>query len=499
MKPLETLTASDVSVFVLPDLGEGLAEATLVRWLVEVGDQVSTDQPIVEVESAKAVVEIPCPYPGHVSIQHGAAGDVIAVGSPLVTVRALAPTSSDAPPFDGRRAAPADLPAPLIGFGASVDEADEADEALRTIIATRVRGRSLPKSRPQLAGQAPAPTRAPAGAAPRPGSHEVIRTISPVVRQLARHAGLDLATVQGTGPHGLVRRTDVEYALRHRDTASARPDTAAAPAVPQTAPPPVALPDEDATPIASPNATPEASRDSTPVPSPNGIVRIPIQGRRRVIADRMSRSRREIPEATAWRDVDASDLLAARRTINEARPDRPVSVLGLIGRFCAAGLARYPALNAHVDTDAGEIVRFARIHLGFAIAVEDSLMVGVVHDAQDSTAVGLTSDIRRLTAQARQGGLTAADLTGGTFTVNNHGALGSDGAVPIINHPEVAQLGVGRITDRPWVVDGKIRPRKVMQLTMTFDHRACDGAPVGGFLDFLAHCIEQPLTMLGEL
>lgn len=446
-------------VFHLPDLGEGLTEATVVRWLVQEGDVIGVDQPIVEVESAKACVEIPSPYAGRVHIRHGAAGDELPVGSPLVTVRPLATR-------------------PLIGFGPVEDEP--------TITGS-------PTSAPPPA-QAPSPALT-LGIGLVPGAHNGAggevrdaagppRVISPLVRRLARTAALDLAAVSATGLGGIILRADVDRALWQRDLAAHGPQA------------PAAEPTHPVEPAPSTRARqvepPTAGADVD-------VVRIPLQGRRRVIAARMSRSRQEIPEATAWRDVDATALLAARAAMNSAQPDRTVSVLGLVGRFCVAGLARYPALNAHVDTEAGEIIRFARVHLGFAIAVEDSLTVGVVHDAQAANAVRLTSEIRRLTDQAREPGLGVADLTGGTFTVNNHGALGSDGAVPIINHPEVAQLAIGRIADRPWVVDGEILPRKIMQLTMTFDHRACDGTPVAGFLAFLAGCIEAPLTMLGEL
>jgi pyruvate dehydrogenase E2 component (dihydrolipoamide acetyltransferase) len=218
-----------------------------------------------------------------------------------------------------------------------------------------------------------------------------------------------------------------------------------------------------------------------------------------MVAERMVRSRREIPEATAWRDVDFTDLLAARETINAGSRDRPVSVPGLLARICVAGLARHPELNATVDTERGEIVQYRSVNLGFAIAGARGLVVPVIRNAETMPAPVLSERLRELTSRASAGSLTPTELTAGTFTINNHGALGTDGAVPIINHPEVAQLAVGRIAERPWVVDGEIRPRRVAQLTVAFDHRACDGAPVAGFITFLARCVEQPLLMISEL
>ena len=274
--------------------------------------------------------------------------------------------------------------------------------------------------------------------------------VSPLVRKLARDAHLDLATITGTGPSGLIMRRDVEAALQ--------------------APSPTVEPD---------------------------VQRIPIQGIRKAMADKLSTSRREIPEATVWVDVDATDLLAARAAINARRPEEPVSVLALLSRFVIAGLQRYPELNGRIEN--GELVLPRAVGLGFAAQTGRGLVVPVVHGAHELSMRQLGGELARLTNQARDGKLTPAETSGGTFTVNNYGVFGVDGSAAIINHPEVAILGIGRIIDRPWVVDGQLAVRKVTELTLAFDHRACDGGTAGGFLRFVADCVESPISLLADL
>jgi pyruvate dehydrogenase E2 component (dihydrolipoamide acetyltransferase) len=232
---------------------------------------------------------------------------------------------------------------------------------------------------------------------------------------------------------------------------------------------------------------------------PDGATRIPLRGVRGMVAERLTRSRREIPEATVWVDVDATGLLTARQEINAADPARPVSLLALVAKFCVLGLARYPALNSTVDTARNEIVISDAVHLGFAAQTPRGLVVPVVKDAQTLSTRDLASKLGHLTEAARGGSLQPAQLTGGTFTVNNYGVFGVDGSAAIINHPEAAIVGIGRIIDRPWVVDGQLAVRKVTQLTLAFDHRVCDGEVAGGFLRFVADCVERPTALLGDL
>ncbi|MBM0228903.1 dihydrolipoamide acetyltransferase family protein, partial [Micromonospora sp. ATA51] len=294
--------------------------------------------------------------------------------------------------------------------------------------------------------------------------------ISPIVRRLARERGVDLATVRGTGPGGVIRRADVE-------AAEATPAARLA-----------AVPDQPA-PAAHVGLAPAGDQDLV----------IPLTGIRKVIADKLSRSRREIPEVTIWVDVDATALLATRAAINAATPDAPVSILALLARICLSGLRRYPQLNAHVDTEGQRIVQSAGVHLGIAAQTDRGLLVPVLRDAQRLTTRELAAELAATTAAARAGTLPPARLTGGTFTLNNYGVFGVDGSTPIINHPEAALLGVGRIVDKPWVVDGQLAVRKVTQLSLTFDHRVCDGGVAGGFLRHVADCVEQPALLVANV
>ncbi len=414
--------------FCLPDLGEGLTEAEIIAWRVQVGDQVVTDQIVVEVETAKAAVEVPVPLAGQVAALHAEPGQVLSVGAPLISV-----TTASAPPDRSGSV--------LIGYGTPAGSA---------------RRRRHPR-----AGR-PSP---PAPALPR-RTGDSVPVISPLVRKMAREAAVSLSAITGSGPSGLILRGDVERAIRQQRQ-PATPDGVAPGRVP---PPSAAAPAE---------------------------VRIPLLGLRKTVADKLSRSRREIPEATVWVDVDATELLAARAAMNSRQPERPVSVLALVSRFAILGLRRYPELNGRVE--AGEIVLPSAVQLGFAAQTDRGLMVPVVRDAHALSARDLAAAISGLTSAARAGTASPADLSGGTFTVNNYGIFGVDGSAAIINHPEVAILGLGRIIDRPWVVGGAVMVRKLVQLTLAFDHRVCDGGTAGGFLRFVTDCIESPVSALGDL
>ncbi|MCX5123909.1 2-oxo acid dehydrogenase subunit E2 [Streptomyces sp. NBC_00193] len=450
-----------VMEFKLPDLGEGLTEAEIVRWLVAVGDVVAIDQPVVEVETAKAMVEVPCPYGGVVTARFGEEGTELPVGAPLITVAVgaeCAPADAVAP--EGTQDS-ANAPRPLIGYGS-----DESRPARRR----RVRPGS---AAPGAAPAAPAPAAvavvtAPAVTAPAATAPAVVAgpvpVISPLVRKLARDHGVDLRALRGSGPEGLILRADVEEALR----APAQSPVAVAPAA-----------------VAAPVA-------------PVGATRIPLKGVRGAVADKLSRSRREIPDATCWVDADATELMAARAAMNAAGGPK-ISVLALLARICTAALARHPELNSTVDLAANEIVRLPAVHLGFAAQTERGLMVPVVRDAQTRSAESLSAEFARLTELARAGKLAPADLTGGTFTLNNYGVFGVDGSTPIINHPEAAMLGVGRIIPKPWVYQGELAVRQVVQLSLTFDHRVCDGGTAGGFLRYVADCVESPSVLLRSL
>ncbi|WP_284577245.1 dihydrolipoamide acetyltransferase family protein [Streptomyces sp. 2P-4] len=445
---------AQVMEFKLPDLGEGLTEAEIVRWLVAVGDVVAVDQPVVEVETAKAMVEVPCPYGGVVTARFGEEGTELPVGAPLITVAVGAGAGDAAGAGTVQEPEESGSGNVLVGYGT---------DHSRTARRRRVRPASAaPAPAPAAPAAPPAPAAAPAAPAVRPAGP--VPVISPLVRKLARDNGIDLRVLTGSGPEGLILRADVEAALRAPAAVSAAP--AVAPA--------------------------------TAAAAPAGAERIPLKGLRGAVADKLSRSRREIPDATCWVDADATELMAARAAMNAAGGPK-VSVLALLARICTAALARHPELNSTVDLAANEIVRLPSVHLGFAAQTERGLVVPVVRDAHERSAESLTAEFARLTELARTGKLAPSDLTGGTFTLNNYGVFGVDGSTPIINHPEAAMLGVGRITPKPWVHRGELAVRQVVQLSFTFDHRVCDGGTAGGFLRYVADCVENPAVLLRTL
>ena len=421
-----------MQTFLLPDLGEGLTEAEVVRWLVAVGDVVAVDAPVAEVETAKSIVEVPSPYAGVVAELHGAEGATIDVGKPLISIGALPdPAAKAAEQY--REEEQAGSGNVLIGYGTSGLHSTGRNRRPRTTTAVRTHADS-----------------------------KVPLVISPLVRKLAKDTKIDLTTLTGTGAGGVITRRDVESA---------------------------------ATPAPQPVVT-EKQQDGT-----DGRTGLPIKlvtpmtGFRKAVATTLSRSRREIPEATTWVDVDATALLDLRESLRTASDPGP-GLLALMARFVVAGLLKYPELNGTVDAERDELIQYDGINLGLAAQTDRGLVVPAVLNAHRLTTRGLDAEIRKVTAEAREGRNIG---TAGTFTLNNYGSFGVDGSAAIINHPQVAILGVGRIIDRPWVVDGQLAVRKVTQLSFVFDHRVCDGGTAAGFLRFVADAFESPVSALVDL
>ncbi|MFB9732996.1 dihydrolipoamide acetyltransferase family protein [Ornithinimicrobium kibberense] len=496
-------------VFRLPDLGEGLTEAEVVEWHVAVGDEVSIDEEVVTVETAKASVDVPCPYAGTVAELHAGPGTVLAVGEPLITVGDVSAAAEPVPA--------AEEPAPAGPAPATQDHAGEQYRSEERAGATVPADGDDPEDQPERpligygAGDAPArrrrggrrragrgasaddaasattPDTAPASAttssAPDTSSdgRRAVRVISPLVRRLATEWGIDVRTVQ-PGPTGVVRRADLEAAREARSAATVETPAAG---------------------TAAAGTTAAGTAAAETVPADGGAERadqrVPIQGVHRIMVDRLTTSRREIPDATTWVDVDATRLMKLKDSLREARPDARIGVLPLLARIVVAGLARHPELNASVDVEAGEIVQHGAVNLGFAAQSPRGLVVPVVHDADTMSTAELASALRELTTLAREGKLSPTQMSGGTFTLNNYGVYGVDGSTPIINHPEAGMLGVGRIVEKPWAHKGRVRLRQVTQLSFTFDHRVCDGGTAGGFLRYVADCVERPGTLLADL
>ncbi len=406
-------------------------------------------------------MELPSPYAGRVERLDAEQGQVVEKGAALLTITALDEIAGDEP------ATPPE--APDVVPGTALREPEPAAGSGAVLVGYGTKESSIRLKRPEGGRFGARIAAAPAVASTTlldPVLLDPTRrspVVSPLVRRRAKSNGFDASQLLGSGPSSLVRRDDVEAAI-------AALSSVASPA--PTGPPVPAATDSD--------------------------IRIPMTGMRKLIAARLGESRRVIPEATIWLDVDATGLFAAKDRLQAATGER-FSLTSLIARFSVAGLREFPILNASVDDAAGEIVQHGAINLGVAAQTPRGLMVPVVHGAQHLTTRELRDRVGELVVAAEKGDFPPAALTGGTFTLNNYGGFGVDGSTPIINYPEVAMLGVGRVIDRPWVVAGELAVRKVVTLSFVFDHRVCDGGVASGFLSYVARCVEEPLLLLGDL
>ena len=438
--------------FVLPDLGEGLTEAEIRQVLVREGEVVREDAPLLEVETDKATVEIPSPMGGRVEKIHVRPGQIVKVGQVLVSFGVgAAPTGTQAADAldPARKLAPAPEP--------------------KTVAADR--GRAKPA--PSAAAEAPAHREGPVPA-------------TPSTRRLAREMGVDLRAVNGSGPGGRVTDDDV------RAAASGTPASA------------VAQPAERAPAVAAPAvAKPLARVGVEPPPLPRfeqwgPIERQPLSHLRRTIAERMTLSATLIPHVTHFDRADITDLDALIRRKLEAAKARGVTLTltSFLLKAVALSLGEHPHFNASLDPAAGELIVKRYVHLGVAVATERGLIVPVIRDVDGKPLLELQRELGALAQRVRDGKATLEDLRGGTFTVTNIGALGGTGAIPIINYPEVAILGVARGREEPVVRDGAIVPRLLLPLSLTFDHRVADGADGARFASAIVRRLEHPDELL---
>lgn len=406
-------------VFALPDVGEGLTEAEILRWLVQPGDVVAVNQMIVEIETAKAAVELPCPFAGVVHELHASEGAVVPVGAPLISI-ASETGSAQAEP---------QRTAVLVGYG--VRDVGEPQRRRRKVV------------------------EATAGASvEQPAGRTTVRA-KPLVRKLARERGIDLAAVTPTGSQGEVTRADVMALVGGEVTAPSRSDDRAG-------------------------------------------ERVPVRGVQRAMAEAMVQSAFTAPHVTEWVDVDMTRALDAVRRLREAHAGVRITPMTLV----AAGLVRaareYPRINATwADTaDGADVVIHRDVHLGIAADTPRGLLVPTIRDASSLGLVELARRIQDRIDTAREGRSTPADLTGGTITLTNVGVFGVDGGTPIINPGQVAILAMGRVLDRAWVVDGRVVPRPVMTLSLSFDHRVIDGALGSRALQAIVGFLEDPAMAL---
>ncbi|QIK63532.1 2-oxo acid dehydrogenase subunit E2 [Leucobacter viscericola] len=471
-------------VFRLPDLGEGLTEAALVRWMVAVGDTIKIDQAIAEVETAKSIVELPSPYAGTVIALHGEEGDTILTGAPVLEV------SSGVEPGAGTAAGSATMAGSEASERSHTNDEHEAyrkeeQAGSGNVLIGYGTGAGPAKGRRKRrgAGAAPRASREGAGGsvasagspAPDEGvtpesSTTTSRTVavrSPIVRRLARELGIDPRSVEPTGLDGAVTRADV---LRAAEAGSAAPAAAA--------------------------EAPGSGSAAIPNQHPTGPLKVLRTERftplRKAVSAKLSRSRAEIPEATVWVDVDLTEVWELRpRMASEG--EKPPSLTALFARYTLLALEQYPLLASRLSASGDEIQVFDGVSLGIAVDTDRGLMVPVIHRADALSVSALDGSLRELSRVAREGRTPPEQLRDSTFTLNNYGGFGVDGSAAIINHPEVALLGIGRVLERPWVVDGQIVPRRIAQLSLVFDHRVCDGGYAAGFLRAVVDLLEHPL------
>lgn len=442
----------------LPDLGEGLPEAELVQWLVAEGETVALNQTIAEVETAKAVVELPSPFAGTVSKLHAEAGETVAVGSALIDfdvagadAGAGAPPSVSASDTDDETAV-----ANLVGYGAAPRAAGRPQRRARSFTASVDNGvdAAVREAAPHdaIPGH-PDPADA---LAERPRS-------TPPVRKLAKELGVDLGLVEGTGANGLITRADVqEYAER----------VGVEPAVPS-----------------APSPAP-----TTPWDLPERVTRTPVRGVRKATAEAMVRSASTAPPATVFLTVDVTPAmelvtsLKADRSFGEHR----IGILAIAAKAACLALSRTPDLNASWDAEAGEIVWHHYVDLGIAAATPRGLMVPVIRDADRLALPALADAIRVLAEAARAGKTSPADLVGSTFSITNVGVFGVDAGTPILNPGEAGILAVGAVRRIPWEHRGDIALREVMTLSLSFDHRLVDGEQASRFLTDVGGVLAEP-------
>ncbi|WP_200934746.1 dihydrolipoamide acetyltransferase family protein [Microbacterium sp. Leaf159] len=459
------MTALTTRVFRLPDLGEGLTEAGLVQWLVAVGDTIVTDQAIAEVETAKSIVELPSPFAGVVTALHGEPGETIDVGAPVLEVddgagsgsRPASPESVEHDAYrEEERAGSGNV---LIGYGTS----ERATS-----------GRRRPRAGARVDSPPAPPSTEQARSTPESdaSARRPVAVRSPLVRRLARDLGLDVHTIAATGHDGAVTRADVLAAAVDVavDGAAAQHHGTGAGA-----------------------STDEGVLDGLSVAS-----RERLSPLRKAVSAKLARSRSEIPEATVWVDVDATELWNLRAQMAPEGGKAP-SVTALLARFVLLALEDHSVLASRLSDDASELISFEGVNLGVAADTDRGLMVPVIPRAHELSIEQLDTTLRELSATARSGSMPAERLRGSTFTLNNYGGLGVDGSAAIINHPDVAILGIGRIIERPWVVDGQIVARRIVQLSLVFDHRVCDGGYAASFLRRVTELIEHPMRAFGRV
>lgn len=500
--------------FRLSDLGEGIHEAEVLEWKVKPGDLVRAFDPLGQVESAKAAVELTSPVAGRVVETRVPVGQTARVGDVLVVLEVDAEADLSTPPSRGGEGVE-ELPAPL---ASSASDASDGIATSRTRVDSAERdasaGPTVLSEQPEAEwfGIVGAPPR-PITAAPRASRGENTVRAAPLVRKIARDRGIRLDEVRGSGPEGRVRLADLEAHMNR----SAQRGAALAPGVASRAPssPAQATRSESpnverATAIGSSNAAHQTSQPrSAPTAATltpiifRGEERVPLQGIRKRVAEHMVEAARHAPQVTAMDLFDAAELVRAREQLRPSaeREGIKLTYLPFLVKAAVEALRAVPFANAVLDEDANAIVVKRDYNIGIATAVPGGLVVPIVKGVDRLSILEIAREIARLVDAARARHSGPADLQGGTFTISSFGSLpgGPLFATPILNYPEVAILGVGRIEEQPRVVAGQVVPRPCLGISFTFDHRVLDGEGAGQFMAVLRRYLEQPLELLLRL
>ncbi|HYB21583.1 MAG TPA: dihydrolipoamide acetyltransferase family protein [Thermodesulfobacteriota bacterium] len=430
--------------FKMPDLGEGLTEGEIVKWLVKAGDPVEEGQIFVQVETDKAVVDIPSPKKGVVLKLGAAEGETVQVGKVIIVIG----EPGEKPEAEVKKKGEPQV-RPSVGVVGELEEAPEEEEA--PLEAERRVKPSPPKPI----------------AVPLPKGPQILAV--PMVRKLAGDLKVDLGTIKGTGPQGRITKEDVVKAAKER-----KPST---------------------------KEIPEKAAIEQPTADAYGVVeRLPLRGMRRTIAQAMMKSKSTIPHTVNIDEADITQLLSLKAKAREraAQKNIHLTILPFVIKVVISALQEHPYLNASLDDERGEIILKKYYNIGLAVDTKDGLMVPVVKNVRGKNLFQLASDLAALSDKARNRTIELADLKGGTFTITNYGAMGGIYGFPIIHHPEVAILGMGKIQDKPVVVDGKIEIRKVLPLSLSFDHRVVDGAEAVRFMNTVIELLEDPGLILME-
>lgn len=430
--------------FRFPDVGEGIHEGKIVSWRVKKGDMVKADQILLEMETDKAIVELPSPSSGMIVSQNFKVGDTVKVGDIILSIGE---------------------PKEMISSAGSIEsEAEEsgASSAVKKEKDAAVHG--LAVSQGAQAAYGPLAT--------------------PSTRRIAREQGVDLAKVKGSGPGGRITENDVRSYMEMSKNAiplyrSGEPGN------------------ERAIPVKS------ASQKTGQMPPAiiEGDTRIPLAGLRKTIADRMVFSKTHIPHACGMDFIDVTRLVALREKEKGLLHERGIKLtyLPFIIKACVVGLRRYPSFNAHFDETKNELIARSAVNIGLAVDTPDGLMVIVIKEADKKPISAIAKEIEDLAVSAKERRIKIEDIRGSTFTITNVGSVGAVFSTPIINPPEVAIMGVHRIKDMPWVVDGEIKVRKIMGVSMCFDHRVMDGAIATEFMNVVKEHLEDPDLMLVDM